>query len=172
MALRQLLPMTALRAIGQSHVSMITTAATFVTAGVGLLLAGWVAPLGVAVVCGLSPLPGYAVITTMVNREFGRPVIREVLAFLRDLACGLLGFALGRGVAKLPGDGAPVLQTAIAASVGFLTALTMLALAQPKMIRRLLRHTGMVRPVPVEPASDASAVERWAHGFALRRRGS
>ena len=174
--LRQILPVTALRAVGQSQVSIAAAAATFVTASTGLLIAGSVASFSVAVVCGLSPLSGYAVVTTMVNREFGRPVIREVLALLRDFGCGLLGFALGRSVAALPGDGAPLLQTAIAAIVGFVTALTMLALVQPKMVRQLLRHT---RAVPAVPASSAfglspgvSAPMGLVYRLVLRGRGS
>ncbi len=174
--LRQILPVSALRAVGQSQVSIVATAATFVTASAGLLVAGSLAPVAVAVVCGLSPVSGYAVVTTMVNREFGRPVIREVLALLRDFGCGLLGFILGRSIAALPGDGTPLLQTPIAAIVGFVTALTMLALVQPKMVRRLLRHTRAVPPVPASSAfglsTGASAPMGLVHRFVLRGRGS
>lgn len=170
---RQLLLMTALRVVGRSSVSLVSAAATLLAAGLGLLSAGSLAPMAIAVVCSLSPLAGYAVVTFMIRREFGRPVIREGLALLRDLACGVIAFLLGSGLASLLPDGAPLLRIATAAGVGSLSAFTMLAVAQPKMTRRWVKLAGGVvrTPAILGLQTGVSASERLAPGLALRRRG-
>lgn len=170
--LRQMLMVTALRAVGQSSVSIVSATVTLTTAAAALLAVGSFAPLTIALVAGLSPFAGYAAVTVMLQREFGRPVVREAVALARDLACGGAAIFLGRGMVALLPDRGALLEMAVAASGGFLAALAFLVLLQPKMARRGLQH---VRSRPRAAAGWRLGISSRLSAFngpVLRRRGS
>jgi hypothetical protein len=103
------------------------------TAGLGLLLFGHHSPLAVAIVCGLSPLPGNLIIAFVMGREFGKSIPRELFELMRDLFCALAATLLGRVTIYLSSSASPLMDAALAAMVATAaaTAMTMLTQSTP-----------------------------------------
>jgi O-antigen/teichoic acid export membrane protein len=131
---RRMLPLTALRAIGCSHVTTTVALADGITAGAGLLFFGRSSPLALAIMYGLSVLPGYAVIIVASAREFDRPIQHDVFALIRDLFCGLLAVVLAHVVSSLNAVPSLLIHTMLSAGVASFTAFTMLVLTQPRLV--------------------------------------
>jgi O-antigen/teichoic acid export membrane protein len=136
---RQILPTTALRAIGISGVSLTATVISAVTAGVGLILFGHISPLAISAVYALSILPGYAVIHLVASRKLSIPMERGVLDLCRDLTLAIAAFALAHAITAELRDPSLLVQIVVAGCSAFLLAGTALTIVQRNFFRSLFK---------------------------------
>jgi O-antigen/teichoic acid export membrane protein len=148
--IRQLLPSTALRVVGNSTVSLTATLANAMAAAAGLILFGGYSPYAVSAVYALSILPGYTLLFMAAVREFHLSWQRELLTLGRDLTLAVAAFAFGRNLAGQLSEPSPLVDVIVAGCAAFMAAAMLLMLIEPKFFRTIFEHGRYQRPVRSE----------------------
>ena len=153
MVIRRLMPIVALNAIGRPEPSMSAMVGQSAAGGLGLILFGALSPLAIALVRGMTPVVGVAIVARAAHQALGRSVWREAFSLAADLA--ILATATGTGIwlAGLLETPSTLAALVVAAGGGASVAAALALLVRPKTLQQLSGHlrAGADRRLP-QPA--------------------
>ena len=136
--IRRMFVTTALRVIGLSSASLVSSMVEGVAVLVALVIAGRISPVAVTVINPFGVMIGFLPLIYLLAREFQLSGAQQLALIGRDLAFGLAAFALGRQAITLVPFESLFIDTIVAGSTAFVVAATLLIWSDVKLVKALL----------------------------------
>lgn len=140
--IRRMFPTTALRAVGRSGVSLISSTVEFVVMAAAFITFGRQSMLALNIIYPLGILAGSLPIFALLVGELRASAWVQLLVFGREVLIGLAGFAAGSAVLTAVEGRGLIAELLAGGGAAFGTALLLLVLSDA---RKMMRITGLAR---------------------------
>lgn len=135
--IRRMFPTTALRAVGRSGVSLISSSAEFAVMAAAFFALGRQSMTALNIIYPLGILAGSIPIFVLLIRELRASALVQLLVFFRELSIGILGFVIGKAALTAVEGHALVTQLLVGGGAAFVAAALLLAVADARELRRI-----------------------------------
>lgn len=135
--IRRMFPTTALRAVGRSGVSLVSSSVECAVLAVAFFALGHQSTTALNVIYPLGILAGSIPIFLVLIRELGASPVQQALVFIREALAGVLGFATGTAALAAVAGHSLITQLLTGGSVAFAAAIMFVILTDARQLMRI-----------------------------------
>jgi PST family polysaccharide transporter len=135
--IRRMFPTTALRAVGRSGVSLISSSVELAVMAVAFIAFGRQSVTALNFIYPLGILAGSIPIFVLLIGELRASALVQALVFARELLIGVLGFVAGSAAMSAVGEHAAFIQLFVGGGVAFAAAAILLILTDARQLMRI-----------------------------------